>query len=92
MKRVKYERPADLRSIENAVLQKAEIDSSGMIIYPGREPVESRTGSPIRLLINYLLYHEGTKPLDAEMFASHLVNDLKIGLPAMKTKWKRWTK
>lgn len=48
-----------------------------MIVYPGTDSVENRTGSSIIELLNYMFEREKRKPLDYDIFRK-LVNELKI--------------
>lgn len=77
MKRIEVKRkPVGLirdRAKEKKILKSLTIDQSGMVIYPGKGSIESRTGSNAQLLIEWFLYKAlKEKPIDADMFADLL--------------------
>ena len=82
--------------IEDAILARVRVDAEGRIIYPPRgdgSDVADRTGSHLRVLLDYALRGVGEKPLDADIFADH-VADLGVVLPEksgeLKYTWKPW--
>lgn len=57
-------------------LLQGHINASGMIIYPGKTSEESRTGSPIMALLNYMFGRDKIKPIDYDLCVS-FIDDLK---------------
>ena len=68
MERIPLTRNERDRKREKEILSLLNVDSSGMVIYPGKGRESERTGSPARMLIEYHLYKTGTKPLDYDLF------------------------
>ena len=58
--------------LEKEILKLVNVDDRGMIVYDGPGPESERTGSPIRLLIQWYLYREGEKPLDFDIFKEEI--------------------
>lgn len=64
---------------EQALLEKCTVSESGLIIYPGTGDEEKRTGSPVKLLIDWYLYQEADeKPMDADIFKDFINGKLTI--------------
>ena len=60
------------RRREQQLLELLTLDDDGCVIYEGRGPVNQRTGSPARLLIDWFLYKDAKeKPLDADLFEDY---------------------
>ena len=70
MERIPLIRKERNKKRENEIFKSLNIDSSGMVIYPGKGHERERTGSPAKVLIEYYLYKIGTKPLDYDVFCS----------------------
>lgn len=97
MKRVRYERSGkhakepkltdDGAGLEEEILAKVNIDDSGQVIYDGRGSVAERTGSAIRDLIQYVLYRNGTKPIDTDIFIAHCQ---RLGIKLRNRKLSAW--
>lgn len=68
------------KEIEKTLLYILRINQHGQIIYPGEGSVENRTGSSVRLLIDWFLYEKAPegKPIDNEIFRNYLKTDLGI--------------
>ena len=61
------------RAREQQVLDLLTLDDEGCVVYPGRGPISQRTGSPARILIEWLLYKDAKeKPLDADLFEDYV--------------------
>ena len=62
-------------NLEKYLMKVLPNDGSGNIIYDGPGQASQRTGSPIRLLIDWALYRKGTeKPIDELIFKDVIKN------------------
>ena len=62
------------REREKKLLEKLTVNDRGMIIFDGKGSIASRTGSPVRHLIDWYLYKLGEKPLDFDIFHDLLLS------------------
>ena len=70
MERIPLIRKERNKKREKEILGLLKVNSSGMVIYPGKGRESERTGSPAIMLILYYLYKNGTKPLDYDLFCT----------------------
>lgn len=69
----------DYRQIERKLIKLLPINQSGMIVYPGKNSQDLRTGSAARTLIQWFLYKCGDqKPIDEGIFSDYLKKEFGI--------------
>ena len=71
---------------------QAKTNKDGNIIYDGTTDENDRTGSNLKLLVQYAMGKQREKPLDYEVFVFHVMQNLKIPkqhLYCAKTIWKK---
>lgn len=65
--------------LEQYITSQLLTNDEGRIIYKGTGPVADRIGSPLRLLIDFVLYEEADeKPLDTDYFRRYLIDQLNL--------------
>lgn len=95
MKRIPLKRKSDndKQDLEKLLLKSLPISESGEMIYEGPGSIESRTGSPVRKLIDWVLYKAGSeKPIDSDLFSMYLTKKLNINVNSNEShpSWKQF--
>jgi hypothetical protein len=66
---------AKKKVFERALLQLLPVNESGFVVYTHMDDAE---GSSVRSLLNYILYGEGNKPLDTDLFKNYVKKHFNV--------------
>ena len=67
-------------------------NEDGDLIYDGPSDEKGRTGSNLRLLVQYAMGNAREKPLDYSLFVKILINDFKIPKYLLYSAQRSWVK